>query len=298
MNIEQLLQEKKKKLEELKKQRLLKQDELTSHLSSLPHSPNKPSDNTNQEQTVEKVKNTLVDTTNDIDYHKNITVKNISPPPPILYTKNTTTSELDTDSITSIDIEQLTKKIHRDLEKKIRKELEDKYTKLYTDTVKDLKKDSNFTKDHHHNSEPTQQYTDSKNNELLEYPTTKVKQISISPLVPNRFLTLHDDLICVWNKTDNDLTLTDRIPIFTKINVAIFDSKVPDKIITGSESGYTTVIDLSKNTQITSQIQLTSIISLYESSGSLLVLTSDATYVVLAMNLIDILNEPTNIFQS
>ncbi|GAV27219.1 hypothetical protein PMKS-000683 [Pichia membranifaciens] len=306
MDIEELLQQKKRKLEELKKQRLAKQQDLLSQLSS---SEKKDENNTKESDSeyskleekplVSKVETREAD-------HENITIaiplnhkrsdlpqSTVDVLPRLQYTKNTDTTELDED--VDFSLEHLKKQIERDVEKRLRKELEEKFRKDFDKAVKSLESLKYIQTEENLLSEETTE-SDTPNN--LKYPNTKTKQITLCESDPARFLTLHDDCICIWKKKESDITFSDSIPLYTKTNVAIFDSGNSGKIITGSESGYVYIFDLSNKSHIRSNIQLSSIVSMYQSSGSLIVLTLDGNYAMLAMNLIDVLNPVVNFFTS
>lgn len=295
MDIEELLQQKKRKLEELKKQRLVKQQELISHFSS-------PEEN-NENDVKQSEIDYSITTENLIDNEKtkklvSNTFSHVSgtipsPPPRFLYTKNTDTVDLDFEFNSDLDV--LKEELQRDLEKKIRKDLEAKFQKDFDKAVKTL----NLTK----NTRTEATASDLENIEIdakknLEYPVTKVKQIGRCKEDSAKFLTLHDDCVCIWEKKGSEFVLSDRISLYAKTNFAMFDITNSQKIITGSESGYIHIYDLPSKLHIQSKMQFNSIISMYQSSSSLIVLTLDGSYALLAMNLVDILSPLTNIFTS
>ena len=305
MDIEELLQQKKRKLEELKKQRLAKQQDLLSELSS-----EKKDENNTKELDSEFIKLEEKPFVTEVETikadHEHITVaiplnhkhsdlpqSTVDVLPRLQYTKNTDTTELDDDSDSSL--EHLKKQIERDVEKRLRKELEEKFREDFDKAVKSLESLKYIQAEENLLSEGTAE-SDTANN--LKCPNTKTKQITLCEGDPDRFLTLHDDCICIWKKGESDITFSDSIPLYTKTNVAIFDSGNSRKIITGSESGYVYIFDLSNKSHIRSNIQLSSIVSIYQSSGSLIVLTLDGNYTMLAMNLIDVLNPVVNFFTS
>lgn len=306
MDIEELLQQKKRKLEELKKQRLTKQQDLLSQISS---SERKDETNTEesdlgyvrlqQEHVVAEIEST------ETDYritnvpaplsHKlsNLPQNTIDVLPRLQYTKNTDTTELD--DVSDTNSESLTKQIERDVEKRIRKELEEKFRKDFDKAVKALESLKHVQVEE---IIPSEETTENMTPNSLKYPATKTKQINSCENKPGVFLTLHDDFICIWKKRESGITLVDNIPLYTKTNVAIFDSGNPTKVITGSESGYIYIFDLTNKSHFRSNVQLSPIVSIYQSSGSLIVLTIDGNYIILAMNLIDVLNPIVNLFTS
>lgn len=301
MDIEKLLEEKKKKLEDLKKQRLEKQNDLITHFSTPdlnetktgeePHFDHQnDTENTENKYISESVSSEL----STVEKEKTSNAFNIAitKPPPILYNKTTDTSDSNYDSQASNE-EELTKKIHRELEKKIRLEMEQKYKSLYDKAVENFK-ESNETIKH----EPVIHSDNTAIRKVLDYPKTKIKQISKSETNSSKILTLHDDCICIWELKDMVLYLDNCIYLYTKINIAIFDQKNSNKIIFGSDSGFIYIHDLIKNSQIRSKFQLNSIVSLYQTSETLIVLTIDASYAIVAMNLVDILNPLKNILES
>lgn len=291
MNIEQLLEEKKKKLEELKKQRLEKQNNLFSHLSSSKDVniiTSTQDQQTNIEEFTPDIKKIEEEEFSIVKKENSKILMNDEKRPKSIYVKTTTTADLDLRSSVPTE-EELTQKIYKSLEKRIRKELEEKYKKLYKESVKEyteLKKSNGNT-----NDEIT---TDNEDNVSLEYPTTQVKRVSISSTDSNKILTLHNNCICVWIRSDSNLTLIHKISLYTKINVAIFDINDSDKIITGSESGFVYIFNFKDGSQLRSQIQLESIAALYQSSGSIMIITWNATYTIIAMNLVDVISSPTD----
>jgi hypothetical protein len=283
MDIKQILLDKKKKLQELKKQRALKEQEITSQLenqkviASEEDIPTNKLEHPDEEEILPNEQE-----------QKNLTSLDINKIdliiPPLEKFDFLTSTEIES----TIDTEELTIQLKRDLEKSIRKELEEKYKQLYENTVKDLKPEivDNLQ------SSPTE------TKKIIKYPTTKVKQISISENSLNTFLTLHDDSITIWNIKDNEIFIIDQIHLFSQVNFAIFDSKEPNKIISAYETGYIHITNLDDSSEIQTAAQLAPIISIHQSSTSIIAFCSKGDYLVFANNLIDELIPKKNIFTS
>lgn len=303
MDVESLLQEKLKKLEELKRQRSIKQKELISQFSSDTHNNNNDNkDHGDENDSVNTVSEEIIEfkdpILSEVHYSGTINDENVSPisqPPKIMYTKTIDTSDLE--YIASPSDPEITKaQLEKDLERKIRAELEKKYKEKYNDALNSLIYSSSPLKDSSGSNKVDEPEEYSQH---LEYPKTKIKQIFICETDENKFLTLHDDYICLWCiDRSTYFTLTRQISLYTQINTAIFDSGNTDKIIAGSESGYIFIFDLLENTQFRSKIQINPIISICQSSNSLIILTVDGDYILMATNLIDILDPLTNIFKT
>lgn len=301
MDIEKLLEEKKKKLEDLKKQRVEKQNDLISHFST-PVTDKSNSIKIDEEYLSDDQNDTLNtqnNKSNSLELTKNQTIKisnnldvTITKPPPILYNKTTDTSDSAYD-LQTLDEEELTKKIHRELEKKLRIEIEQKYKKLYDKAVENFKESNETIK-----IEPISNSNNITSKKYINYPKTKIKQISKSKTDLQKILTLHDDCICIWELNNMNLNLSECVHLYTKVNIAIFDQKNPNKIIAGSDSGFIYIYDLFENSQIRSKFQFNSIVSIYQTSETLIILTIDASYAIVAMNLVDILNPLKSIINS
>lgn len=202
--------------------------------------------------------------------------------------------------------DEYAKQLKRNLEKQIREELELKYQKSYENTINKIKSD--LMESHQITSNFTIQPEVSPKNEAIELviPTTKIKDVVFSSdfqinesKESNLLLTLHDDLICIWDYHSNEFQLKHQIKLHSKVNMAIFDLQSSDKIYAASDNGYIYSYTLSDYSHTRTQIQLSSLILIYQLSiHSIIAFTVDGDYIILAGNLVDVLSPPLNIFLS
>lgn len=292
MDIEQLLQEKKLRLEQLRKQRLSTQRELQTDPNNDAQTPDPTSHHVTETPTTisESPSVSAIDSHEDILHAETHGQPHIEIKPLNLKINNTEEND-HSDTINDINIQELTLNLKRELTKSIRLELEEKYKSLFKTLNTDTKQTDPSPNDpkeattHHHTN--------------LQYPTSKVMSISICECEPNRFLSIHDDCICIWEIRNKTPQLLKNITTYSTVNCAIFNIQDPDIIIIGYETGFLNILNIHTDAVIRSRIQLNPIITIHSNlNNSYNIICSNGDFLKISNNLIDLLIPTINIFNS
>jgi hypothetical protein len=295
MDFDKILKEKQQKLEELRKQRLEKQQELASQLSLVKETHAIDTPQTITPDPVDSQNENIELSTDGNHSQSAIEVFQIPPPPPldpIASFDESSSLAIDIDEVHEYRQEEMISRMKIDVERQIRQELEAKYRNEYTKALENL---SELKK-------PSQSEVDIGNihsEKKLVYPTTKVKRIIYNAGSDN-LLSLHEDYICVWTRdgSTDQFTLTDQWKTLVTMNAAIIDSKDNDRIIAASELGYIYIHTFSTGLTEISKLQNNPLVDVFETSNTIIVLTISGEYSILASNLIDVLAPATNVFTS
>lgn len=249
MEIDSILKEQRKKLQLLKAQRVQKQQELAHRLSSTQERGAKGVPTTEEDEPRETQDSAPKREEAVVNLEAGQGPQNLpgqqgtgqspldvlpqprsppsdkvqSPSTRVIYTKTVDTTDLRSKAALE-DIEEYKKQLEKKLEKSIRAELESKYRKSYNDEIEKLKELNALSlKGKDRNKQKDQENPDRD----LKYPTTKVKQLSMCDQIPSRFLSLHDDCVCIWTvEAENrraEPILTNQVPLFSQVNHVLFD---------------------------------------------------------------------------